>query len=322
MPRPKVWGDFEEDEGFAAKDDAGDDLVEFTCPYNCGKPIRMKARNVIKNKCTECRSHLLKCSGVRSDGQQAEDDPRIHSIKIAAAECAEHMRAAKRGRATDGLPSTTTTPEEGENRALVALQLRNDELQHQKSSVEAQLADLSRKTQENDARLRAVERRLCDAEQWQEAMACAIGFTEKPVPALDVCLEQIERMKRGGALGVALGGADAQRSCRQCEHWKRQVDDQDSDLQRARKRFAERVAEAEHKFKLQNELFEPFQSMFADRSATGKASATRMFKYFKNVLRVAHPDKHQEHRAEAEMLTVCINTMRKRLNEKFKLYAD
>ena len=52
MPRPKVWGDFEEDEGFAAKDDAGDDLVEFTCPYNCGKPIRMKARNVIKNKCT------------------------------------------------------------------------------------------------------------------------------------------------------------------------------------------------------------------------------------------------------------------------------
>ena len=103
MPRPKVWGDFEEDEGFAAKDDAGDDLVEFTCPYNCGKPIRMKARNVIKNKCTECRSHLLKCSGVRSDGQQAEDDPRIHSIKIAAAECAEHMRAAKRGRATSDI---------------------------------------------------------------------------------------------------------------------------------------------------------------------------------------------------------------------------
>ena len=33
MPRPKVWGDFEEDEGFAAKDDAGDDLVEFTCPW-------------------------------------------------------------------------------------------------------------------------------------------------------------------------------------------------------------------------------------------------------------------------------------------------
>ena len=68
MPRPKVWGDFEEDEGFAAKDDAGDDLVEFTCPYNCGKPIRMKARNVIKNKCTECRSHLLKCSGAVSCG--------------------------------------------------------------------------------------------------------------------------------------------------------------------------------------------------------------------------------------------------------------
>ena len=77
-----------------------------------------------------CRScgvsfYLLKCSGVRSDGQKAEDDPRIHSIKIAAAECAEHMRAAKRGRATDGLPSTTTT-EAPKTQALVR---SNDALQ-------------------------------------------------------------------------------------------------------------------------------------------------------------------------------------------------
>ena len=77
MPRPKVWGDFTEDASFEGEDDAGDDLVEFTCPYNCGKPIRMKARNVIKNKCTECRLHLIKCNGVRADGQKAEDDPRI-----------------------------------------------------------------------------------------------------------------------------------------------------------------------------------------------------------------------------------------------------
>ena len=73
----------------------GDRLaVEFTCPYNCGKPIRMKARHVIKNKCTECRSHLLKCSGVRSDGQKAEDDPRIHSIKITGS----HTPSAGAGR--------------------------------------------------------------------------------------------------------------------------------------------------------------------------------------------------------------------------------
>ena len=38
-------------DAFEGTDDAGDDLVEFTCPYNCGKPIRMKERNVIKNKC-------------------------------------------------------------------------------------------------------------------------------------------------------------------------------------------------------------------------------------------------------------------------------
>ena len=58
-------------DAFEGTDDAGDDLVEFTCPYNCGKPIRMKERNVIKNKCTDCRSHLLKCDGVRADGQKA-----------------------------------------------------------------------------------------------------------------------------------------------------------------------------------------------------------------------------------------------------------
>ena len=49
MPRPKVWGDFTVNDAFEGTDDAGDDLVEFTCPYNCGKPIRMKERNVIKN---------------------------------------------------------------------------------------------------------------------------------------------------------------------------------------------------------------------------------------------------------------------------------
>ena len=55
-------------DAFEGTDDAGDDLVEFTCPYNCGKSIRMKERNVIKNKCTDCRSHPLKCDGVRADG--------------------------------------------------------------------------------------------------------------------------------------------------------------------------------------------------------------------------------------------------------------
>ena len=44
MPRPKVWGDFTMDDAFEGTDDAGDDLVEFTCPYNCGKPIRMTER--------------------------------------------------------------------------------------------------------------------------------------------------------------------------------------------------------------------------------------------------------------------------------------
>ena len=105
MPRPKVWGDFTVNDAFEGTDDAGDDLVEFTCPYNCGKPIRMKERNVIKNKCTDCRSHLLKCDGVRADGQKAEDDPRIKALRVATVECADHLRAVKRGRTSSGLHS-------------------------------------------------------------------------------------------------------------------------------------------------------------------------------------------------------------------------
>ena len=97
------------DDAFEGTDDAGDDLVEFTCPYNCGKPIRMKERNVIKNKCTDCRSHLLKCDGVRADGQKAEDDPRIKALRVATLECADHLRAVKRGRTSSGLPSTGTS---------------------------------------------------------------------------------------------------------------------------------------------------------------------------------------------------------------------
>ena len=97
-------------DAFEGTDDAGDDLVEFTCPYNCGKPIRMKERNVIKNKCTDCRSHLLKCDGVRADGQKAEDDPRIKALRVATVECADHLRAVKRGRASSGLPSACAEP--------------------------------------------------------------------------------------------------------------------------------------------------------------------------------------------------------------------
>ena len=105
MPRPKVWGDFTVNDAFEGTDDAGDDLVEFTCPYNCGKPIRMKERNVIKNKCTDCRSHLLKCDGVRADGQRAEDDPRIKALRVATVECADHLRPRARGHGRSTRPA-------------------------------------------------------------------------------------------------------------------------------------------------------------------------------------------------------------------------
>ena len=95
MPRPKVWGDFTKSTTFEGKDSSGNDLVEFTCPYECGNPIRMKASNVIKNKCTDCRLHLMKCEGVSADGRRAEDDIRIRMFRAETVKTNERLQDAK-----------------------------------------------------------------------------------------------------------------------------------------------------------------------------------------------------------------------------------
>ena len=194
MPRPKVWGDFEEDEGFAAKDDAGDDLVEFTCPYNCGKPIRMKARNVIKNKCTECRLHLIKCNGVRADGQKAEDDPRIKALRVATVECADHMRAVKRGRSSSGLPSTNAVAaQDAHTLARHDLETRLDTARAEKASSDAKVYDLER-------RMRTMEDDMCAMKQFQSTIAHKLGFTTPPLPTVDQCLAVLEGMEKSRAV--------------------------------------------------------------------------------------------------------------------------
>ena len=194
MPRPKVWGDFTVNDAFEGTDDAGDDLVEFTCPYNCGKPIRMKERNVIKNKCTDCRSHLLKCDGVRADGQKAEDDPRIKALRVATVECADHLRAVKRGRASSGLPSTSTS-EVQETHALAHhdLETRLDTARAEKASSEAKNVDLER-------RMRAMEEDMSAMKQFQSAIAHKLGFTTPPLPTVDQCIAVLEGMEKSRAV--------------------------------------------------------------------------------------------------------------------------
>ena len=194
MPRPKVWGDFTVNDAFEGTDDAGDDLVEFTCPYNCGKPIRMKERNVIKNKCTDCRSHLLKCDGVRADGQKAEDDPRIKALRVATVECADHLRAVKRGRTSSGLPSTgTSAAQEAHTLAHHDLETRLDTARAEKASSEAKNVDLER-------RMRAMEEDMSAMKQFQSAIAHKLGFTTPPLPTVDQCIAVLEGMEKSRAV--------------------------------------------------------------------------------------------------------------------------
>ena len=194
MPRPKVWGDFTVNDAFEGTDDAGDDLVEFTCPYNCGKPIRMKERNVIKNKCTDCRSHLLKCDGVRADGQKAEDDPRIKALRVATVECADHLRAVKRGRASSGLPSTgTSAAQEAHTLAHHDLETRLDTARAEKASSDAKVYDLER-------RMRTMEDDMCAMKQFQSTIAHKLGFTTPPLPTVDQCLAVLEGMEKSRAV--------------------------------------------------------------------------------------------------------------------------
>ena len=194
MPRPKVWGDFTVNDAFEGTDDAGDDLVEFTCPYNCGKPIRMKERNVIKNKCTDCRSHLLKCDGVRADGQKAEDDPRIKALRVATVECADHLRAVKRGRTSSGLPSTgTSAAQEAHTLAQHDLETRLDTARAEKALSEAKNVDLER-------RMRAMEEDMSAMKQFQSAIAHKLGFTTPPLPTVDQCIAVLEGMEKSRAV--------------------------------------------------------------------------------------------------------------------------
>ena len=199
MPRPKVWGDFTVNDAFEGTDDAGDDLVEFTCPYNCGKPIRMKERNVIKNKCTDCRSHLLKCDGVRADGQKAEDDPRIKALRVATVECADHLRAVKRGRTSSGLPSTATVAE-AHTLARHNLETRLDTVRAEKASSEAKVVDL-------EQRVRAMEEDMSAMKQFQSAIAHKLGFTTPPLPTVDQCIAVLEGMEKSRAVaGICTDG--------------------------------------------------------------------------------------------------------------------
>jgi cell division protein FtsB len=90
MVNNKKWGDFEEigsvyrTRKYKARD--GDEQIEYTqfsCPYGCAVAVELPAANVSSKKATVCRTHLMECTGVSSNGTQARDDPRVADARVA-----------------------------------------------------------------------------------------------------------------------------------------------------------------------------------------------------------------------------------------------
>ena len=82
--------------------------AKFQCPYQCGVCVQLPEANVKNNKSTECYKHLMKCSGVASDGRAAHGDPRVAAARQASSEAKVHMKLAKRGR-VEGQASAVDT---------------------------------------------------------------------------------------------------------------------------------------------------------------------------------------------------------------------
>ena len=74
--------------------------------------------------------------------------------------------------------------------------------------------------------------------------------------------------------------------------------------------------EADRKYAMQNELFDPLKDLFFDKSSAAAARAQRMSKFLKTLLVTAHSDKNPGNPEESEMMTKVITAMRRRLREK------
>ena len=187
--------------------------------------------------------------------------------------------------------------------------LRNDTLQQQNCTTRAELDDVRRQ-------MRAFEERMERGEQKMEAIANALGIKTPPVPELQVVLERLEGIQKSAAVQAAFGGTGTSDLKKERDHWKRIVEEKESDLNRARRNFAQRVQEADRKFTLQNELFDPLKDLFLDNSSAAPARAQRMSKFLKTLLVAAHSDKNLDNPEESEMMTKVITAMRRRLHEK------
>ena len=310
MVNPTKYDDFLE-QGRIVKQyhDTDVEFVQYKCPLEgCVDLVNVRADEIDKRKSTRCLAHLKVCKS-----SAVAHDPRVCGKRKA--------------------PEPTTEPEPSETRLTrreEELELRNDTLQQQNCSTRAELDDvrrqmrafeeqmerMQRQMDDGDRERERLQRQVDESDQKMEAIANAVGLKTPPVPELEVVLERLEGIQKSAAVQAAFGVSGASNLKKEHDRLKRIVEDKESDLNRGRRRFAERVQEADRKYAMQNELFDPLKDLFFDESSAAAARAQRMSKFLKTLLVAAHSDKNRGNPEESEMMTKVITAMRRRLREK------
>ena len=272
----------------------------------CVDLVNVRADDIDKRKSTRCLAHLKICKA-----SAAAQDPRVCGKRKARAPTAEPE------------PSETRLTRREEE-----LELRNDTLQQQNCSTRAELDDVRRQMRVFEEQMERMQRQVDDGDRERERLqrqvdkgdrdifARALGFETPPVPPVEDVLECVQGIQKSAAVQAAFGVSGASDLKKEHDRLKRIVEDKESDLNRGRRRFAERVQEADRKYAMQNELFDPLKDLFFDKSSAAAARAQRMSKFLKTLLVTAHSDKNPGNPEESEMMTKVITAMRRRLRSE------
>ena len=214
--------------------------VQFTCPYQCGKLIEFPHATMNK-KSTRCQEHLMTCTGVASDGKQAEDDERIRDTRKAAVKCAETMRAAKRGRVEDapGGSSDTTLALIEQIDTLVTsegrLIAKNDGLRNRVGVLEEQMSEQAQQMNEHT---RHIQQLLAEMKQMREEVTLlrplrslvkrigdrlGITSTTPPIESEDLYIDKIEGLKKAAVVREASGSSGCERHQRELDNLHVQI---------------------------------------------------------------------------------------------------
>eukprot|EP00966_Prymnesium_polylepis_P116739 2698128-Prymnesium_polylepis.1 len=112
----KKYTDFEKIESIFEN---GVEFARFRCPFNsnecpipCSAVLKIRADRVSNNKGSRLLEHLMCCTGVDADGNQASDDQRVRDARKAASDASVRLRHVKRDRVADSSAVTSRLEDE------------------------------------------------------------------------------------------------------------------------------------------------------------------------------------------------------------------